>query len=233
MGSRNLVMGMLVLVILLLASNFAEAAGSHLHSHQQAHNHGHLHARNNKTSFATALVEEALSALALVNKARIERPRFNKYEFNPGSAPPALAPALDPSAIVSNSSSLRRRQLQGNSTDDVPVNNYSISPELAEAAKILAESTPQSPKGNHSDVARAMRKKYAHNTNDTNTPDAHKTPEGRLSIYGDDASAQKRADEWWMVAMGPSGASPFAPEGYKVSLVTLMHPNFHHFVTAD
>ncbi|RYP21256.1 hypothetical protein DL767_009308 [Monosporascus sp. MG133] len=221
----------LVLTIFLFASHITQILGAY---HHARHHHGHhlpkqdylhsnLQARNaSNSSTAAALVEEALAALSLLNKARVQNPHFNKYEFQSGIAPPNLAPALDASSLVNNGTALRRRQQQGNGTAEVVATSYSISPELAEAARIMAEATPQVSSGNHSEVAAAMRKKYAHRTNDTNVPPALKTPEGRLSVYGDGDEAisggvtAKRAGEWWMVGMGPTGVSPFAPKGYKV-----------------
>ncbi|KAI3538503.1 hypothetical protein CSPX01_09431 [Colletotrichum filicis] len=212
MGRLNVLMSSLLFLVTLFAC-LATTVSGHQHSH---HNHAHLHARaDNKNSSAANIVEEALAALKLLNKARVENPHFNKYEFHSGSKTPSLAPALDAPAVISNDTTLRRRQSQNNSSAEISAPNFSISPELAEAAKVLAESTPQVPKGNHSEVAKAIREKYAHKTNDTNTPESLKTPEGRLSVYGDD-KLSKRAEEWWMVSMGSSGTSPFAPGGYKV-----------------
>ncbi|OBT80414.1 hypothetical protein VF21_00738 [Pseudogymnoascus sp. 05NY08] len=197
-----------VLTILLLVFHATLISGTHPHSN---------HTRDNsKTSAAVALVEEGLAALSRVNKGRVDNPHFNKYKFQSGKVTPKLAAALKPSFIVNNGTT-QRRQNQANSTTEAAAKSYSISPELAEAARIMAEATPQVAKGNHSTVAAAMRKKYAHKSNDTNVPPSYKTPEGRLSVYGDDDAAKsKRASAWWMVDMGSSGSSPFAPAGYKV-----------------
>lgn len=224
MGCLELSLRSVALTILLFVCHVTQISGAHHH----AHNHFNLHTRNdNKTSAAAALVEEALSALSFVNKARVENPHFNNYEFQSGSTTPNLAPALNASSLINNGTALRRRQQKGNNTVEGAATSYSIPPKLAEAARIMAESTAQVPSGNHSEVAAAMRKKYAHKTNDTNVPPSLKTPEGRLSVYGDDYEAisgavkAKRANEWWMVGMGPAGASPFAPAGYKVSVSVL------------
>lgn len=202
-----------VLTILLLIFHATLISGTHLHGN---------HARDgSKTSAAVVLVEEGLSALSRVNKARVENPHFNKYKFQSGKITPKLAAALQPSSIVNNGTT-QKRQNQANSTIETAAKSYSISPELADAARIMAEATRQVAKGNHSTVAATMKKKYAHKTNDTNVPPSHKTPEGRLSVYGDDHEAKsKRASAWWMVDMGSSGSSPFAPAGYKVGLPLL------------
>lgn len=150
------------------------------------------HARDgSKTSAAVALVEEGLSALSRVNKARVENPHFNKYKFQSGKVTPKLAAALQPSSIVNNGTA-QRRQNQANSTTEAAAKSYSISPELADAERIMAEATRQVANGNHSTVAATMKKKYAHKTNDTNVPQSHKTPEGRLSVFGDDHEAKSK-----------------------------------------
>ncbi|KAL3954473.1 hypothetical protein ACCO45_010036 [Purpureocillium lilacinum] len=89
---------------------------------------------------------------------------------------------------------------------------YSIPPFLAQAARAVAESTPQLPAGNHEEVATRMRAKFALKTNDTNKPPPLKTPEGKLSIFADDATAySRRGNSYWMVDMGHYGSSPLAP----------------------
>ncbi|KAJ3952539.1 hypothetical protein N0V92_011011 [Colletotrichum tropicale] len=221
MGRADTLLMCVIFTILLFASQATHVSGAqHRHHNQDTHHAQHHSRADGKNSSAASLVEEALSALKILNKARLENPHFNKYEFRRVAAS-KLAPALDAPSIIKNQTTLRRRQTQDNSTAGTQAPNYSISPELAAAAKFLAEATPQLPLGNHSEVASAMRRKYAHKTNDTNVPPSLKTPEGRLSVYGDEddittSGIAKRADDWWMVAMGTSGASPFAPTGYKL-----------------
>ncbi|TPX10950.1 uncharacterized protein E0L32_008156 [Thyridium curvatum] len=212
MSSRGL---FFVLVLLATGINFVSAIHGHHHG-RHTHLHSGIHARNDsRPSNASSLVEEALAALSELNKDRLENPHFNTYEFRPRQSSRKLAPALDSSDLATNGT-LRRRQ-QGNSTKTA---SYSISPELAEAARVLAEASPQIPSGNHSEVAAAIRRKYSKKHNDTNTPASHKTPEGRLSVYGDDAGASggtkvKRADGWWMRDMGSTGASPLYAQVWR------------------
>jgi hypothetical protein len=159
----------------------------------------------------------------------VEHPSFNKYEFRETARDPELAPFIE---LHTSNSTLKRRQAN-NGSDDTATKNYRIPPELAEAARIVAESTPQVPTGNHSETVEALRLKYRPQTNDTNRPEPLKTPEGALSIFGDDVALQnfqpvfqedahdkeKRqsgGSSYWMVGMGSQGSSPFGPSGYQV-----------------
>jgi hypothetical protein len=214
------------LTTLLITSHITQVLGSHHHGSHHVHPPSPSLVARNESEIsieeAAAAVEEALASLGLLNKARVENPHFNNYMLKSGGDTPSPAPTLNISAATENRITTKHRRQQDNSTVNT---TYSISPELAQAAKFMAESTPQVPSGNHSEVAAATKEKYAHKTNDTNVPRAHRTPDGRLSVYGDDSAFKngtanvKRADEWWMVGMGSTGGSPYAPEGYKVSLL--------------
>ncbi|KAK3896852.1 pectin lyase fold/virulence factor, partial [Staphylotrichum tortipilum] len=101
---------------------------------------------------------------------------------------------------------------------------YHIPPELAEAARILAESSPQLPTGNHSEVVASARSKFIRHggpTSDkTNTPLHLQTPEGRLSVYdgvgGSSQESGNASNGYWMLDMASQGARPLAPSGYQV-----------------
>lgn len=217
------------------------AEAGHLHGH----GHGHLHhARSSpvssiaiQTSPSTAAsatvedakqtVKKALEALSTVNKLRLQNIHFNKYEFQEeGITGHTPAPALD---IDGSGEQFTKRSTDPNSF------SYSLSDELREAARIVAESTrPATPEGDHEQVAAEIRRKYAPKTNDTNfPPQRHLKPNG-LSTYvsgwaergisstssnltEEENVLQKRAtDSYWMATMKQLGSSPFAPEGYKV-----------------
>lgn len=96
---------------------------------------------------------------------------------------------------------------------------------MVEAARIVAESTPQVPTGNHSDVAGSIREKYSHKLADSYRPPKLQRPEGGLSRYGDGIETSsnesshhviKRDYGFWMADMAQLGSSPYAPSGYKV-----------------
>lgn len=206
----------ILLLLIIVTTSLAKTEHDHSH-HDHLHERSQLSNHNASSSNASAndaleIVNRALEVLKEVNRVRLENPLFNKHEFKQDLKNPELAPPLD----YSNSSTvLHRRGDTNSSVEDTTV--YTIPAELREAARIVAESEPQVPSGNHSDVAAAMKEKYALKTNDTNKPTSLKTPEGRLADFGDDGDkATKRANANWMVDMGPSGSSPLAPKGYKV-----------------
>ncbi|KAL6857697.1 hypothetical protein ACO1O0_005139 [Amphichorda felina] len=83
---------------------------------------------------------------------------------------------------------------------------------------MIAESTPQEPKGDHASVASEMRKKESDRTNDTNTPEPLQAPYGKLREWAlnDQAVLEGRDSGYWMVDMAKCGSSPYAKSGYKV-----------------
>lgn len=162
----------------------------------------------------------ALVQLRARNKARFENPKFNKDEFAPRPREPRPAPPLDYGAT--NSTLPRRQSSKLGSNSTASSSGYSIPPELVEAARLVAESTPQSPTGDHEQVAASIRNKYGHKLNDTNAPKPLTPPGGRLhgwalpDMVANASDFQKRESGYWMVDMPHRGASPFAPAGYKV-----------------
>lgn len=158
--------------------------------------------------------------MKVANKARIEKPSFNKNEFASkaeleAKAEPAAPLDLSLANSTSNSGSVTRRtQSDSDAKAALP---YTIPKNIAQAAKKLAESHPQTPKGDHAEVAARIRAKYSSKNNDTNAPEPEKRPEGRLGAYGSHAGdASKRAAIYWMLNEASSGHAPFAGNGYKV-----------------
>jgi hypothetical protein len=117
---------------------------------------------------------------------------------------------------------------------------YYIPVELATAARIVAESTDNTPSGNHSDVAATIRHKYGKGKRYTNKPQQALLRSNGLSDFQSNAeptnasmleqdqnghaTLQKRApSKYWMPHMEKNGHSPYAPDGYKV----------HQFVPFD
>lgn len=165
---------------------------------------------------AQSIVRQALRILAAINKDRIDHPVFNKAEYEDIDTQGQPAEPLDYEA---DPESLRRR-LSSRSDDDSSSTSYSIPPELAEAARIVAESTPQQPQGDHDDVAATVRNKYARkDLNDTNTPREQLAPEGLLSKYAHEQTGpiDKRDSGYWMIDdQSHPGKSPFSPSNYQV-----------------
>ncbi|GAB1209502.1 hypothetical protein APSETT445_008281 [Aspergillus pseudonomiae] len=206
---------------------------------------------SNHTSFGTSdaalKVSRALKALAVVNKFRYENINYNKYEFTDPkktTGKRVTAPPLDYSTEsvqklysmeaaygdLSNDGSMKEKR--DNTTKAAPKSlAYTISPELAEAARILAESAPPSPStGKESALAAAMQAKYGQNGNDTNmAAQVLRGPNGLVEYapFNSDEtlfpvssqSLHKRAasgSQFWMANIEQRGVSPFAPDGYKV-----------------
>ncbi|KAL5042121.1 hypothetical protein BDW71DRAFT_217250 [Aspergillus fruticulosus] len=232
-------LGLRAVSICLLFLLIAAARASHGHSH---HRHQHIHRSNNETlpsrNDATNLddparmVKNALAVLARVNRERVENPNFNQYIVkspDQTEAPESAATPLEYSAQAAESARLEQRDAA--STPTRGNRAYSIPAELAKAAKLVAESADNTPSGNQSDVAAAVRQKYGKGKRTTNTPaqvlvhsnglyDFQSFAEtGNPSLREDnrDVSLQKRApSQYWMPHMEKNGNSPFAPDGYKV-----------------
>ncbi|KAL4756197.1 pectin lyase-like protein [Aspergillus foveolatus] len=168
---------------------------------------------------------QALEALAIVNKLRMENINFNKYEFAESGVVTEDASPLDIDTPPTGEGAKKRSTNGGSFT-------YSIPEGLRDAARIVAEaSSPAIPNGDHEQVAASIRRKYALRTNDTNVPhqallpkDESKgwAPEWKDNVYPAANGAEteevvKRAtDSYWMATMQQRGSSPFAPDGYKV-----------------
>jgi hypothetical protein len=192
---------------------------------------------------AAALVAAALDALAVRNRLRLDNPRFNSYEVLPADIPSANRPTDDntvPSILdfvdVASNSTLGKRALNSTGPISEEANpdggyKYSVPAEIVEAARILAESTPQHVStGNQSDVASKIKAKYALKVNDTNAMPASFAMTEMPSILPiasnetiplGSSGLQKRASKYWMANMQQLGSSPFAPKGYKVTIRAL------------
>jgi hypothetical protein len=224
------------LIIVLIAQIFTICVYADHHHHQ--HQHAHLF-RGKRDGNSTAhdpatMVKNALAVLAHVNKDRTENPNFNKHTFEGSGAKKetkATSHPLDYSSKAAESAKLRRRD--SNTTSSTGNQAYSIPPELAKAARIVAESTPNKPTGNQGQVAAQIRQKYGKGRRDSNTPkqalvhsnglfDYSSTDSSDLTTNSNDTSRgdlHKRdtVAEYWMNTMEQNGLSPFAPKGYKVS----------------
>ncbi|KAH7309114.1 LysM domain protein [Stachybotrys elegans] len=179
--------------------------------------------RSNQTSptdaSATSIVEQALKVLAVVNKNRVEYPVFNANEFQDPDEDIKPAPLLDYTADPEEIISQIQRRANPSSDESPQSLSYRIPPDLAEAARMVAESSPQVPEGDHEDVAAAMRRKYSgEGLNDTNIPTEKQAPEGLLgSFAGASGGLEERASGYWMIDdQRFPGKSPFSPSNYKV-----------------
>ncbi|RHZ48193.1 uncharacterized protein CDV56_102104 [Aspergillus thermomutatus] len=178
------------------------------------------------------MVKNALAVLAQVNKDRVENPNFNQYasqEPHRTQASFATAAPLDYSTEAVENARLPKRDAPSTTTRGNKA--YSIPPELARAAQIVAESTDNTPSGNHSDVAADIRRKYGQGKRHTNTPPQALVQSNGLydfQSFAENANVSlvdqesytglhKRAPSlYWMPHMEKNGHSPFAPDGYKI-----------------
>ncbi|KAL3478251.1 pectin lyase-like protein [Aspergillus californicus] len=213
-------------LIISFALDLVSASG---HGHHHGH---HQHKRaNGPLSDAEVVIKNAHKAIAAMNKGRVLYPQYNTYELQPESAGSEPLNNLAQILEYNNGSSidaakLRRRQ---NSTSAQPAQwAYRVPPELAEAARIVAEANPEPIPGDYGiDLAAELGQYRPRTNNDTNRPTQRyrasngldTTIPANLTVQNPAPGTQlrKRATtDFWMTTMEQRGASPFAPEGYKV-----------------
>ncbi|KAL5041367.1 hypothetical protein BDW71DRAFT_217894 [Aspergillus fruticulosus] len=161
-----------------------------------------------------------------MNKGRVSYPQYNTYELQPDSPSTEfrLAQVLDYGNGSSfDTTKLRRRD---NSTSQF---SYRVPPELADAARIVAEANPEPLPGDYGvDLAAEIGKYRSQRNNDTNRPTQKYRSSNGLdtTVFANSITIQdpvpakqlsKRATtDFWMTTIQQRGASPFAPDGYKV-----------------
>lgn len=236
------------LLAVLFLFNFLQLVSASREHLPHSSYHAHLKGRqiisssnstrnSSSTDDAFAMVARAQKALGPANKKRIDNIRLNQYTFeNPNSQ--AIAPPLDYNNTESlNSTTSIRRSLLSNSSSTPPTNSsvYSLPPELIEAARLVAESTPTIPDSSkQAALAAEVLAKYSRRVNDTNRmPQAIRKPDGLFVHASQDYEKVTYASNltkptlekpnlenrgtstWWMANIVQNGASPFAPPGYK------------------
>ena len=242
---------MLVSIFLLLITFFDHglvSAATDNHVHHLPYPKLHSFARRNATASgnmtleaARLLLAQGQAAMALANARILENPRSNNYtvlnstELEKTREP---APLLD--YTNSTAATLRRRQLAGNGTADgnsTATLSYTVPPELAEAARIVAEASPPSTdRSEYTALLETVKAKFLPPVSDTNVmPPVLKRPSGLLEVVREAPSVYRFAgnasdvavasphiekrdgNSWWMANIQQRGSSPFAPAGYKVS----------------
>ncbi|KZN94210.1 Glucan 1,3-beta-glucosidase [Penicillium chrysogenum] len=247
--------------LMLVCQITAVWAGHHKHDHLHRHYGRHEIAATDAAipkstpaanmnhlgdTAAVQKVSEALEALSVINKLRIDNINFNNYILDDtakGSERREFAPPLDYSkdAVAKLSVSVANTSRSGSPTkrrDKISTATkksfaYTIPEDLAEAARVLAESSPPSPStGEEAALSAQVRAKYGTKSNDTNRPPQRLQYANGLFEYVADngieyqiaegphqASLQKRAtsgSNYWLANLEQRGNSPFAPSGYKV-----------------
>jgi hypothetical protein len=217
-------------VFLIFAFVLQLVSASHNHGH--GHNHGHHRGNraNGTLSDAEAILKSAHQAMAVMNKGRVSNPQYNTYELQPDpeSTEFELAQVLDyRNGSSIDTTKLRRRQDNGTAAQAAQF-TYSIPAELAEAARIVAEANPEPLPGDYGiDIAAEIGQYRPRTNNDTNTPrQKYRKPNGLDTTVPANLTVQepepgkllnKRAvTDFWMTTMEQRGASPFAPDSYKV-----------------
>ncbi|OOQ86761.1 hypothetical protein PEBR_19890 [Penicillium brasilianum] len=192
---------------------------------------------------AAQKVSEALKALSVINKLRIENINFNNYTLDDKIKSPDKrdsAPPLDYSkdTVAKLSASVAKASSSGSpkkKRDTVSKRSfaYIIPKDLAEAARELAESSPPSPStGEETKLAAKVRAKYGSKSNDTNRPPQRLQSSNGLFEYNEDdgveylatdetnqAKMNKRAtsgSSYWLANLEQRGTSPYASDDYKV-----------------
>lgn len=157
------------LTIAFVFAAYASADHNIHHRHTSLHHRSHGNATSNDTA---TIVKDTLAALAKVNKDRTSNPNFNNLAFDKSQGAKKnsklAATPLDYSPKAVKSPHLIHRN--ATATPSSGNKAYSIPTELARAARIVAESTPNKPTGNHSLVASQFRNKYGKGRRDTNAP---------------------------------------------------------------
>ncbi|KAK1145845.1 hypothetical protein N8T08_003791 [Aspergillus melleus] len=178
------------------------------------------------------MVNDAHRALEVANRGRLTYPDWNQYRFQDeqelkGTFEKAPALDYDSSGLAKETSPTHIARDNANTTRF----RYTISPQLAEAARVIAEAFPSPvPTEYGVNIAKVVGK-YRVTPNDTNTPrQVHHAPNGldiAISPVSDNEEGQggvqhsdlrKRAanNDYWLTELAKKGSSPFAPAGYKV-----------------
>jgi hypothetical protein len=251
-------LAVIAVVILLLTCSFHPE--THFASAEVHHRHGahapyfHYHNRRNASltgnmtlEAARQLLAQGQAAMVRANTLILENPRSNSYQVKNSTELEKTrepAPPLD----YSNSTvpAFRRRQYNGNGTayggnSSSSTLSYTIPPELAEAARIVAEASHATPdRDSYASIVESLKSRFKPENNDTVAmPPLLKHPSGLLEVvkeppstfrYASNSSDEvevhvsnkkRDANDWWMATIQQRGASPFAPAGYKVDSTSI------------
>ncbi|KJR87858.1 LysM domain protein [Sporothrix schenckii 1099-18] len=199
------------------------AASSHHHAHNKLHHRQehNLHgARDTAIDDAYALVNASLPAIAAANKLKLQQPRFNTYQFPPAGNASSYGRSNTTVPVIG-----RRGHLMANgsstSTGSVPPfaansnttsRDYIVSPELAKAARVVAEGTTNKPAGaDYTDRAARLKAEHWGQTSPASGDNATSVSDGV------EARAAAASSSFWMANMAMNGVAPYAAAAnYKV-----------------
>ena len=185
---------------------------------------------------ARETVQEALRALRIANKLRIESPQFNKYEFRRAETKKGDSTSIPLLDYLDPKKNISLAQLNGSESADElkslrpnPKYGYTLSPELIKAAKEVAESERPTPWDvDYVSIAAKIRVKWSAGNNDTNAMTQKLSRPNGLVEYAafgqpdglqrpiEEVNTKREVSSYWMASMEQNGASPYAEEGYKV-----------------
>jgi len=152
---------------------------------------------------AQELVNMFLPAIAAATKLKLQNPRFNTWKFPPATGRVNDAYGRNTSLPVIGRRSTRQSDVPqgGNNSSAATSRDYMIAPELAEAARTVAESSPIAGAGG-SYVAKAAELK-ARFWNQT-------TRSGGNGLHS------RAASSFWMENVEMNGYAPYAGSDYVV-----------------
>lgn len=201
---------------------------SQLLSSVQAFHHGAAHAHHHRAlnkefharaESAEAIVANALKVLEVVNKDLVDHPAFNQEVFADQPTVAGLSQTAPPLDYLVDPLSLKKRTEVRRNTGGTH-QPYTIPSALADAARIVAESKPQVPKGDHAKVAANIRAKYAHNGGSDSIRAAKRDLSDATHLEardGFEGDLERRASRYWLIdSQQYPGKSPYAPANYKV-----------------
>lgn len=238
--TRELLYVVLFLLFMFGGLHPAVASQNTHKSHHHLHgNHRRTHHAVDDAGSAQDTLHEALKALRVANKLRVENVQSNNYQLRTaaGSAGEksehSSVPLLDYLDATGGESLVKARLESTNRSGTIEPKlkyGYSLSPQLIQAAKEIAESQPPTPSDvDYAAIARKVRAKYSLANNDTNSmpqkligpdglseyvPYEHTSRELQQPLQRE--TSGRAAAPYWMAEMEQNGVSPFAPPDYKV-----------------
>ncbi|KAL5042507.1 pectate lyase superfamily protein-domain-containing protein [Aspergillus fruticulosus] len=193
-------------IVLLLFICIAQASAHWYHHHGYSHHPKprylrHLNER--ELGDCDQVIQDALKQRRVANKYRLDHLRFNRYEFKDSSTKISVSSNSHVARATASPSSVPKNTKESNATV------YSVSSDVADAARKLAESQVQTAADESArSVIEQLKSKYWAHNNDTNKPEKEQpTFDGLL---------KRDSAVYWMEEMEMNGASPYAPDEYKV-----------------
>lgn len=160
------------------------------------------------------MLNASLPKIAAANKMKLQQPRFNTRQFPDGGGA-----GVPPGQNTTGIPVIGRRGVPGNTTttgNSTASRDYSLSPELVAAARLVAEATTNMPAASgYTDKAAMLKAQYWGQTSPSSGDNANVTGDGSTSSSLEDRAAA--ASSFWMASMSMNGVAPYATaSGYKV-----------------